>query len=139
MLNPAERVAAQIKAAPKRDADLQALDRFEQIREADCIAMLEILDKLRRANAAVSVLKLRKWIRDHYDFTKIKCSKCKQWLRTCEFHKDGSKANGYRPDCIACHKMVKPLVLSPERKKKIAEYGREWKRRKAREKRERML
>jgi hypothetical protein len=25
MLNPAERVAAQIKAAPKRDADLQAL------------------------------------------------------------------------------------------------------------------
>jgi hypothetical protein len=139
MLNPTARIAAQIKAAPKRDADLQALDRFERIREADCIAMLEAIEKLRRSNAAVSVLALRRWIRAHYEFTKLQCSKCKQWLRTSEFHKDGSKATGYRPDCIVCHKMVNRAELSPERKKKIADYGREWKRRKAREKRERNL
>jgi hypothetical protein len=135
MLNPAERTAAFLKAAPSRGAELQALDRFEKIREADCIAMLNAVEKLRRSNEAVSVRALRTWIREHYEFRKLQCSKCKEWLPTSEFHKDGSKATGYRPDCIVCHKMVKPLELSPERKKKIADYGREWKRKKSREKR----
>lgn len=137
VLTPAGRMAAVIAAAPSRDVDLRRLDRFEKIREADCIAMLDAIDKLRRTNEAISVLALRQWIRKHYEFTKIQCSKCKQWLRRSEFHRDASKASGYRPDCIVCHKMVKPLELSPERKRKIADYGREWKRQKARQMRER--
>lgn len=137
MLNPAQRTAEFLKASPKRDTDLQELDRFEKIREADCIAMLNAVERLRRSNEAVSVRALRSWIRDHYEFRKLQCSRCKQWLRTSEFHKDASKATGYRPDCIVCHKMIDRAELSPERKKKIADYGREWKRRKARKMRER--
>jgi len=137
MLSPAEQAAARIRSAPARDADLQELDRFESIRENDCIAMLEILDHLRLPSQAISIHALRAWIRKHYDFRKLKCSKCAKWLRTSEFHRDASKPTGYRSDCIVCHKMIDRAELSAERKKKINDYQREWKRRKAREMRER--